>query len=383
MTAVVAITLLAGMVSACSPAPSTPPGMFSMYLTEPENPLVPGNTTESEGNKVITALWTPLVTFDDRTKAVTYDGVAESVTSPDNVHWTIKLKPGWTFHDGTPVTAQTYVRAWNYTALSTNAQGASYFFSNIDGYDDLQAPDEGGTPAAQEMRGLRAADPTTIDVTLTEPFAIFPLTLGYSAFDPLPDAFYRDPKAFGAKPIGNGPFMADTAWVPGRGMTVKRYANYAGAKAKSQGVVFRVYTEITTAYTDVLAGNLDIEKDLPPDAYASAKDIFDGRYLEQARPTSPRWRSRPTIPATPIPVCARACRWPSIARRSPGRSSSTHAYRPIRTPHRWSSGIARARAVRHAPTIPMRPSACCARRTSTSPSRSTSGSTPAPGTTCG
>jgi len=33
----------------------------------------------------------------------------------------IKLKPGWTSHDGTPVTAQSYVNAWNYTALSTNA----------------------------------------------------------------------------------------------------------------------------------------------------------------------------------------------------------------------------------------------------------------------
>ena len=91
--------------------------------------------------------------------------------------------------------------------------------------------------------------------------------------------------SFGRKPIGNGPFQADTEWVPGRGITLSRYDNYAGQdKAKSRGVILRVYTELSTAYTDVLAGNLDILKNLPPDAYASAKDIFGDRYLEHPSP---------------------------------------------------------------------------------------------------
>ncbi len=278
------VVLTASGLAGCSSAPSTPPGMFSVYLGEPQRPLVPGNTTETEGAKVIGAVWTPLVTFDKESRAVTYDGAAESVTSSDNVHWTIKLRPGWTFHDGTAVTAESYARAWNYTALSTSAQGASYFFSNIQGYDDLQAGDDGG-PAATEMTGLWAVDKDTIKVTLAAPFAIFPLTLGYHAFDPLPEVFYADPTAFGKKPIGNGPFRADTEWVPGRGIALSRFDDYAGMdKAKSRGVVLRVYTELSTGYTDVLAGNLDILKNLPPDAYASAKDIFGDRYLEQSSP---------------------------------------------------------------------------------------------------
>ncbi len=278
------VSLVLATLTGCSTAPSTPPGMFSVYLGEPQHPLVPGNTTETEGGKIIAAVWTSLVTFDETTRTVTYDGAAESVTSTDNINWTIKLKPGWTFHDGTPVTAQSYVRAWNYTALSSNAQGGSYFFSNVQGYDALQA-DEGREPAATTMTGLSAPDPLTIRVTLSEPFAIYPLTLGYSAFDPLPEAFYADPVAYGKKPVGNGPFRADTEWVPGRGMTLSRYDDYAGTdKAKSRGVVMRMYTEVSTAYTDVLAGNLDILKGLPPDAYASAKDVFGERYLEQPSP---------------------------------------------------------------------------------------------------
>ncbi len=278
------VVLITATLAGCSPAPTTPPGMFSFFLGEPQHPLVPGNTTETEGGKIINAVWTPLVTFDVASREVTYDGAAASITSPDNTHWTIKLKPGWTFHDGTPVTAQSYVKAWDYTALSTNAQGASYFFSSIAGYDALQA-DEGGKPTATEMTGLRAPDATTIEVTLAQPFAIFPVILGYSAFNPLPEAFYEDPEAFGKKPIGNGPFMPATEWVPGHGMTLTRYDNYAGKnKAKSRGVVMRMYTELSTAYTDVLAGNLDVLKNLPPDAYASAKDVFKDRYAEQASP---------------------------------------------------------------------------------------------------
>lgn len=269
---------------ACVPGPSFPDGMFGVYLTEPENPLIPANTTENQGSMVVNALWTPLVTFDKQSKDVTYEGVAESVTSRDNQTWTISLKQGWTFHDGSPLTAGSYVRSWNHAALSTSAFGGSYFFSNIEGYEDLQAK-EGAEPAATEMSGLRAVDDHTIEVRLTKPFAIYPLTLGYHAFDPLPEAYYADPDAFGKKPIGTGPFMADTEWTVGRGMTVRRYDDYQGPdKAKSEGVVFQVYTELNTGYTDVMAGNLDLLKDLPPDALANAEDVFEDRYAEQPRP---------------------------------------------------------------------------------------------------
>src|SRR3954468_1622317 len=38
-------------------------GTFSIYIGEPENALVPGNTTESEGHQVISSLWTGLVEY--------------------------------------------------------------------------------------------------------------------------------------------------------------------------------------------------------------------------------------------------------------------------------------------------------------------------------
>ncbi|MGY1828600.1 MULTISPECIES: peptide ABC transporter substrate-binding protein [unclassified Blastococcus] len=260
-------------------------GSFSVYVGEPENPLVPGNTTESEGHQVISSLWTGLIEYA-ADGAVEYTGVAESIESEDNTTWTIELKDGWTFHDGTPVTAQSFVDAWNYTAYSPNAQGASYFFSNILGYDDLQAPtdEEGnvtGDPAAQEMSGLRVIDENTFEVELASPFAQFPVTVGYNAFWPLPEAFFEDPEGFGAQPIGNGPFQAESEFVPGQGITVTRYEDYAGEDpAVAESVDFRVYADLNTGYNDLQAGNLDVLPDLPPDALASAQDVLGDRYLE-------------------------------------------------------------------------------------------------------
>jgi ABC-type oligopeptide transport system substrate-binding subunit len=265
-------------------------GTYTLAVNNPENPLVPGNTTESEGAQITKALWTGLVEYAEDGE-VEYTGVAESIESEDNTNWTITLKDGWTFHDGTPVTAQSFVDAWNYTAYSPNANGGSYFFLNVEGYDDLQAPtdDEGnptGDPAAQEMSGLSAPDEKTIEVTLSAPFAQYPVTVGYTAFYPLSEAFLEDPEAGKtAAPIGNGPFKADGPFEEDQGITLSRYEDYAGEnKAKADTLEIKIYSDVNTSYTDVQGGNLDVVKDIPPDAITTAPDEFGDRFIE--RPSS-------------------------------------------------------------------------------------------------
>ena len=261
-------------------ASSSGGGEFSIYIGDPENPLIPGNTTETEGGQVVDTLWTGLVAYDPDTSEATFDGVAESIESEDQTTWTVTLKDGWTFHDGTPVNAQSYVDAWNWTANSANAAGNSYFFANIEGYDDLQA-EEGATPAAEEMSGLSVVDDLTFEVTLSSPYAQWPTTVGYTAFLPLPEAFFEDPEAFGEQPIGNGPFQAEEPFVEGQGITLTKYEDYAGEdEAQADAVEYRVYTELNTAYTDLQGGTLDIVDTLPPDAIASAEDEFGERFIE-------------------------------------------------------------------------------------------------------
>jgi len=295
--AAVAVAAMAVLLSACGGSSDSDSGgsgggdgatggTFSMYIGEPENPLVPGNTSETEGSQVIDSLFTGLVRYSTDDNSVEYTGVAESIESEDQTTWTVTLKDGWTFHDGTPVTASSFVDAWNYTAYSPNVQGGSYFFANVVGYDDLQAPTDAegnpaGDPAADAMSGLTVVDDTHFTVTLNAPFAQYPVTVGYNAFYPLPESFFADPEAFGKKPVGNGPFMAEEEFVEGQGITLTKYEDYAGDNAaNADAVEYRVYADQNTAYTDVQGGSLDIVDIIPPDAISTAQDEFGDRYME-------------------------------------------------------------------------------------------------------
>lgn len=287
-----ALAALAGtlLLSACGTPGSgneNAPDPVSIAIGEPAAPLVPGNTVEEYGTQILESLWTGLVEYDTDGE-VSYTGVADSIESEDSVTWTVALQDGWTFHDGTPVTAASFVDAWNYTAYSPNAQAGSYFFANIEGYGDLQAPtdDNGeptGEPAATELTGLRVVDDLTFTVTLSGPFAQFPVTVGYNPFFPLPESFFDDPEAFGSRPIGNGPFRAAGDFVPGSGITLVAADGFAGAQAPSvEELEYRVYADPKTAYTDALAGNLDILPRVPAEMSEVAQQEFAGRYEETA-----------------------------------------------------------------------------------------------------
>ncbi|MGI9597734.1 MAG: ABC transporter substrate-binding protein, partial [Acidimicrobiales bacterium] len=108
---------------------------------EPEH-LFPTNTNESEGSKVLDTLFKGLVEFTSETTEP-YNEVAESITSDDGGKtWTITIKDGWTFHNGEPVTANSFVDSWNFGADAANAQQNNSFFANMVGYADLNPPTE-------------------------------------------------------------------------------------------------------------------------------------------------------------------------------------------------------------------------------------------------
>jgi oligopeptide transport system substrate-binding protein len=251
-------------------------GTFSINInSDPEKPLIPGDTTESEGAQTIRPLFTGLIEYNNDTVEPEYTGVAESIESSDNINWTVTLKSGWTFHDGTPVTAESFVKAWNYTANAANAQGGAYFFEKVAGYD--------GENPKESMEGLKVVDDTHFTVQLSAPFAQFPVMTGYTAFSPLPEVFYADPTAFGKKPIGNGPFKADTEYVQGQGITLSRFDEYAGDnKAQAGGVQIKVISDINTAYNELIAGNLDVYRySLPPELATSAPQELGDRYFDR------------------------------------------------------------------------------------------------------
>lgn len=251
--------------------------------------LVPGNVDQSESLIVDSVLYSGLVRYDPETLEPV-NVQAESITaSADQKVWTVKLKKGLTFHNGEPVNADAYIRAWNHTAYGPNAQANNSFFSSIQGYQDLQAgadpdgegPQQPAPPKAKKLSGLKKVGARTFKVTLDEPYSGFRTMLGYIGFHPLAKACLADIEACDTKPIGNGPYRF-VSWEHNKEIRTVRYDRYAGGpKGKSKRITFKLMANVADGYAAFERGEVDvIRKLLPGDKLVEAREKYGDHLIE-------------------------------------------------------------------------------------------------------
>ncbi|MFF8899925.1 ABC transporter substrate-binding protein [Streptomyces lydicus] len=266
------------VATACGGGSAGRSGVVSSSWGDPQNPLEPANTNEVQGGKVLDMLFRGLKRYDPRTGAA-LNVLADRIETKDSQHYTVTLKPGWTFSNGEKVTAKSFVDAWNYGAQLRNKQKNAAFFQYIDGFDRVHPAN--GAATATTLSGLAVKDERTFTVALNQKFSSWPDTLGYTAFMPLPQAFFKDHAAWVDKPVGNGPYLVDS-YDKGSVLRMRKWAKYPGADpARNGGVDLRVYTDNNTAYTDLQAGNLDLVDDVPAAQLTHVKQDLGGRYLNQ------------------------------------------------------------------------------------------------------
>jgi oligopeptide transport system substrate-binding protein len=270
-----ALGMLLSGCGASNDAASDGGNIITAYNSEPQNPLIPGNTNETGGGKPIDLLFSRLISFDAKGNAS--NEVAESIeANADATQYTIKLKKGWKFTDGTPVTAESFTKAWSYTANAKNAQKCASFFSTIKGYDKLQDADN--LKGDEQLEGLTVVNDNEFTVDLNQSDSVFAIKVGYSGFAPLPESFYKDPKAFGEKPVGNGPYKFQS-WDHDNEIVLVKNPDYKGNRTpKNDGVTFKVYTKDEAAYADIQSGSLDVMESVP----ASATKTFETDSTVQA-----------------------------------------------------------------------------------------------------
>ena len=247
----------------------------------PENPLIGSSTTEVCGGNVIDAFTAKLIHYDTETAEPEMD-IAESIETEDNQTFTVTLKKGYKFHDGTEVLAKNFVDAWNWAAYAPHGQQTAYFFEPIEGYADLQCPDAecAEAPPADTMSGLTVVDDHTFTIKTAETVSNLPVRLGYSAFVPQPDAFFEaeDKSEFGKMPIGAGPFkvVENNATE----IVLEKFEDYSGQNEPNvDKVTFRVYNDPAAAYNDVVANQLDLTDLIPADQLVGDawKNALEGR----------------------------------------------------------------------------------------------------------
>ena len=119
-------------------------------------------------------------------------------------------------------------------------------------------------------------DDTTLKVKLKASNSAFLYKIGDIAFLPMPSEVIKNPKEYGQKPIGNGPYKLK-AYKSGEEIILEKDDSYKGPReVKNAGIDFKVYQSLDAAYSDLLADNLDVLDAIPTSAlktYQNEKNI--------------------------------------------------------------------------------------------------------------
>ncbi|NHI17320.1 ABC transporter substrate-binding protein [Microbacterium excoecariae] len=247
-------------------------GIITANGNEPQNPLIPTNTNEVGGGKILDSIFAGLISY--QADGAVQNEVAEEITVDSPTQLTVKIREGLTFTDGEEVTADNFINAWNYGAALDNAQLSSYFFEDIEGF----SWDEN----VEELSGLEQVDDYTFTITLNKPASDFAQRLGYSAYYPLPDVAFEDMEAFGENPVGNGPYMLDgeDAWQHDVQIDLVTNPDYDGPReVQNDGLQIVFYSTQDAAYSAVLGGDLDVIDAIPDSAFETYQDELGDNWV--------------------------------------------------------------------------------------------------------
>lgn len=167
-------------------------------------------------------------------------GAAAEMPTPneDGTQWTFTLKDGITFADGTPLTAQDYVRSWERIGLEGDVSGLMQLY-----IESVEAPDD-----------------STVVFNLTAPFGFFP---ALSATAPLipsnPNQYPVDELVFFPDAVdGIGPYRM-VSFTAGEQMVLEANPEYFGNDAPIiPTVIVRYFADPTTMANAVESGEIDI-----------------------------------------------------------------------------------------------------------------------------
>ena len=258
-------------------------GEISIQGCTPQKGLLPGLTSETCGGNVLDFISAKLVHYNTETAAPEND-IADSIETSDNQNFTIKLKSGYKFSDGTDVKAKNFVDAWNYSANCANGQDANYFFTAFAGYAGINTTDCKGVDKSATLSGLKVVDDSTFTIKTSAKVSNLPIRLGYAAFSPLPDSFFtgNGAKSQEKMPVTAGPFMVTANSATN--IVLEKNPNYGGQyKPHVDKVNYRIYADSTAAYNDLLGNQLDYVDQVPADRLVGEayKTELSDRFLDQ------------------------------------------------------------------------------------------------------
>ena len=201
------------------------------------NTLLPVLASDSASSEINGLVYSSLVRYD---KDLKIEGeLAESwEISADNLTITFHLRPGVTWHDGTPFTAEDVLFTYRL-------------------YIDPKTP----TAYAEQYRQVATAevlDPTTFRVSYRQPLAKALISWGELSVLPrhLLEGEDVTKSPLARHPVGTGPFRF-VEWKPGEKIVLEANPDYFEGRPYLDRVVYRIIPDESTMFLELQAGGLD------------------------------------------------------------------------------------------------------------------------------
>ena len=260
--------------------------------------LDPALNSSVDGACLAAAAFSGLYTYNAEGKTEPACATGYTV-SDDGLTYTVTLKDGLKWSDGSDLTAADFEYSWKRAASTLTAADYGYMLAGIEGY-----PDE---------LNVKAVDDTTFEFVLTAPCAYMEDLMAFPTFFPVKQSAVEAFADWQTSPggwcqnagfVSNGPFVC-TAWDHDVSMTYEKNPYWYDADSvELEKIEFMLSADDTAIYAAYNAGNVDFIDTVPNDeiqtlldnpefyivdnlgtyyaAFNCKSSLFDGKTPEQA-----------------------------------------------------------------------------------------------------
>ena len=225
--------------------------------------LDPALSSSVDGACLAAASFSGLYTYNAEGHPVPACATGYTV-SDDGLTYTVTLRDGLKWSDGSDLTAADFEYSWKRAASEATAADYGYMFAGFEGYPNDLA--------------VTATDDTTLEFTLTAPCAYMEDLMAFPTFYPVKqsaveaaDGWETSPGAWcqNAGFVSNGPFVC-TEWNHDTSMTYEKNPYWYGADdVELEKMEFMLSADDTAIYAAYNSGDVDMIDTVPNDEIQS------------------------------------------------------------------------------------------------------------------
>jgi len=215
------------------------------FAAEPRS-ILPNTIVDWTTNNQVEHIYDRLVDRDPKTyKPVPMLATAWKIVN--DTTWEFTLRQGVKFHNGEPFNAASVKATMDY--ITDPANKTHY------------------APRWAQVKEVQVVNDTTVRFITDKPWPGLIDRLGATDFLPMPPKMLKEQgvQALMAKPTGTGPFKF-VQWVRDERLVLERNPDYWKGAPDLNKVTFRYIPEFSARLAALLAGEIDIMKDVPPHA---------------------------------------------------------------------------------------------------------------------